>query len=197
MSAEMFPLKGRGAIMVLTRIGWPLGALCATLIQRLVLPINIEKLAPFGEGWRLCLVLSSFPLYVLLLVGLFLVPESPRYYIAVGKYDRAFAVLRYIRACSCSKRERERLKEDKEDLVGLLENQRDERERGVVSGGSAEGVDQRSRKRKVRKTDTLPDDDAAAGSFRGPRKSSSCCEKCFPRRLWMVPTLSYTRCRFC
>ena len=70
MSAEFFPLKGRGAVMMLTRIGWPIGALCATLLQRFVHPLNLPKLGMFGQGWRLCLILSCFPLYSLLLVGL-------------------------------------------------------------------------------------------------------------------------------
>ena len=102
LAAEVFPIKGRGASMMLTLgIGWPIGALCATLIQRFVRPLNLPQLLAFGQGWRLCLVLSAFPLYLLLLLGLIFIPESPRYYIAMKKYDKAASVLKYIDSCAC------------------------------------------------------------------------------------------------
>ena len=192
LSAEVFPLKARGAIMMLTRIGWPIGALCATLIQRYVRPLKIAELMPFGQGWRICLVLSCFPLYALLLIGLAAVPESPRYYIAIGKYKKAMSVLSYIRiwGCCCSKEPRKLSDEETKDLQAMLSSE----QQAVVSSDVVGGLDQNSRQRKALATGTRQDELPKA--VRAEEKQLLKCENFFPQALWTVPRLSYTRCRY-
>ena len=71
MTAEFFPVQGRGAVMMLMRVGWPIGGLCATFLQRFVHPLNLPQMVSiFVQGWHLCLILSCFPFYILLLIGL-------------------------------------------------------------------------------------------------------------------------------
>ena len=99
------------------------------------------------------------------------VPESPRYYIAMGKYKKAFSVLSDMRGCSCRKDRQKIIDEDKEDLELLLTSQHDSQQ----SVG-----DMYTPKKK----------------FRRRSKLSRACDRCFPRELWTVPRLSYTRCRW-
>ena len=192
LSAEMFPLKGRGAIMMFTRIGWPIGALCATLIQRFVHPLNVPQLMPFGQGWRLCLMLSCLPLYIVLLLGLIGVPESPRYYIAMGKYEKAFSVLSCIRSCACAKDKHQLIEEETRDLQALLCKNGDQQQRQGHSSGVAD-ANHGSRQRKSLGTDMHADESPSA-AVRERATHSSRCERFFPRALWTVPRLSYTRC---
>jgi len=146
IAAEFFPLKGRGAAIMMTRLGWPIGALCATGLQRFVHPISVPQLGMLGQGWRLCLFLSCFPAYTLLLVGLIWMPESPRYYIATGKYDKAFSVLSYLRMCSCRKDKQKMVDEDKKDLEFLLTSQSDKQKQAKwAATGEQHGVGIRSK----------------------------------------------------
>lgn len=192
LSAEIFPLKGRGAIMMFTCIGWPIGGLCATLIQRFVQPLNVPQLMPFGQGWRLCLVLSCFPLYMLLLLGLIGVPESPRFYIAMGKYGKAFSVLSRIRSCACAKDKHQPSEEETRDLQALLCKNGDQQQCQGHSSGIAD-ANHGSRQRKLLGKGMHAGESPSA-AVRERATQSSRCERFFPRALWTVPRLSYTRC---
>ena len=111
------------------------------------------------------------------------VPESPRYYIAMGKYKKAFSVLSYMRSCSCRKDKRKRTEEeDNKDLELLLASQRDEQQ----------AVTDMDRQKKMAATSKR---DGVVTTSRRGSKLASTFKRCFPRELWTVPRLSYTRFR--
>ena len=103
------------------------------------------------------------------------VPESPRYYISVGEYYKAFSVLSYLRWCSCTKDKQKLIDEDKEDLKSLLATQSGtETQAKSAEKGNKDGA-------------------GITSSIR--RKLSTVFYRIFLCQLWRVPRLSYTRCR--
>jgi len=67
-------------------VWWSVGTVLEAGLAWLILPTL---------GWRWLLVISALPL-LLVLLGLLLLPESPRYLLSAGKADRALEILREI-----------------------------------------------------------------------------------------------------
>ena len=86
--AEFLPLKGRGFCLALTGVWWTIGTvLCAVLA--------IGVLGYGGLGWHWFLGLAATPLALVLVLFPF-VPESARFYMVNGKYDKAQKVIEKV-----------------------------------------------------------------------------------------------------
>lgn len=83
MLSEFLPRNDRGAYLIFFEAFWTLGTVLETLLAWVVLPTL---------GWRWLLALSSIPLWGLLVAYPFL-PESPRFLLISGEYDKAVKVL--------------------------------------------------------------------------------------------------------
>jgi len=81
-----------------------------------VIGINLAVLvgyfvAEYGGGWRLMFASQGVPV-AFLIVGLLMVPESPRWLAAKGYTDRAFAVLKRINGADRAKQELDEIVHD-------------------------------------------------------------------------------------
>ena len=106
--AELSPPRLRGPLVNVIQLVNVLGILLAVVVGYLV--------AEYGGGWRLMFASQGVPVAVLIL-GLLLVPESPRWLAAKGHTDRALEVLKRINGIE---RAREELAEIATDLKASL-----------------------------------------------------------------------------
>ena len=106
--AELSPARLRGPLVNVIQLVNVLGILLAVVVGYLV--------AEYGGGWRLMFASQGVPVAVLIL-GLLLVPESPRWLTAKGHTDRALEVLKRINGIE---RAREELAEIIADLKASL-----------------------------------------------------------------------------
>lgn len=87
---EYMPLRWRGRLLALWAIMFPLGALVATGLVSVILPLG---------GWRGVFLMGALPAGVILLVRK-LVPETPRFLFSRGRFAEAEQSLRWIAAGS-------------------------------------------------------------------------------------------------
>ncbi len=85
--AEMAPAGRRGRMVTINELMIVSGQLLAFVINA-ILSVTIHS----AEVWRVMLGVAAVPA-IALLIGLFLLPESPRWYAVRGEVDRARAVL--------------------------------------------------------------------------------------------------------
>ncbi|QBQ41543.1 MFS transporter [Sphingobacterium psychroaquaticum] len=85
--AEISPYKYRGRMVTLYQLAITIGILCAYLSNALIVNNNLLIL---GETWRTMFLAGAVPSF-LLGMGLFFVPESPRWLMNKGRYDQALA----------------------------------------------------------------------------------------------------------
>ncbi|GAV09099.1 hypothetical protein RvY_18696 [Ramazzottius varieornatus] len=86
--AEMLPPKHRGKMLVLTQLFWATGSFVLIAAAAVIIP---------RFGWRWLMIFTAILSWVSL--GFFkLVPESPRYLLATGKYEKAVTLLNKIAA---------------------------------------------------------------------------------------------------
>ena len=82
--AEFLPTSHRGTGLLVIEYFWTAGSIMAPLIAYLTL----------GTSWRLFVILCAIPCIFSGLLGAYLVPESPRWLISVGRNDEALKVVR-------------------------------------------------------------------------------------------------------
>lgn len=107
--AEASPSNVRGSLVSLQQFLITVGILLSYLINYLLAD---------AEAWRLMLGLGVVPALVLL-VGMFFLPESPRWLVSVGRRDEARAVLRRSRGSD----------EEVDEELGAIEGQETAEER--------------------------------------------------------------------
>ena len=106
--AELAPASLRGPLVNVIQLVNVIGINLAVVVGYLV--------AEYGGGWRLMFATQGVPV-ALLILGLMLVPESPRWLSAKGYTDRALAVLKRINGME---RARQELDEIIADLKATL-----------------------------------------------------------------------------
>ncbi|XP_029191763.2 synaptic vesicle 2-related protein-like isoform X2 [Acropora millepora] len=84
--AEFLPNRRRGILLNALSLSWSLGSCVEITIALVVMPTL---------GWRWLFFLSSLPLLMFLCLCR-LLPESPRFYMAAGKPEKALAILQNI-----------------------------------------------------------------------------------------------------
>jgi SP family sugar:H+ symporter-like MFS transporter len=104
--SEIAPTKIRGAIASLNQMMIVVGILAAFIVNAI--------LASSGD-WRLMLGLAAVPSLVLL-VGMFFMPETPRFLVRTGEEDEAREVLEEVRSDGSRKDEPERKIEEIRDV---------------------------------------------------------------------------------
>ena len=81
LAAEITPTKYRSWVLNLVWIFFPFGEIFATIIAREVLPLE--------NGWRYLLAFAALPTIISAILSFFIY-ESPRFYLTVKNYDKAF-----------------------------------------------------------------------------------------------------------
>jgi sugar porter (SP) family MFS transporter len=110
--AEIAPARLRGRLVIINQLAIVIG---------LSLSVYVTYLLSFGGHWRWMFATQAVPT-LLLLVGLFLVPESPRWMAAAGRSDQALDVLTRINGRAQAERElRDILDELGEETGGFRE----------------------------------------------------------------------------
>lgn len=87
---EWMPPRIRGRVGIALSMWWSLGAVAEAIFARLIMPTL---------GWRYLLLLSAVPALVLIAASPW-IPESPRFYMSVGRHAEAEASLKAA-AASC------------------------------------------------------------------------------------------------
>jgi sugar porter (SP) family MFS transporter len=87
--AETAPVDLRGGLVSLNQLAITIGIMCSYFINLVF--TNIEG------SWRWMFAIGVIPA-ILLFIGLFFLPESPRWLIKVGRAEKAKAVLQHIRS---------------------------------------------------------------------------------------------------
>lgn len=100
--AEVSPARLRGRLVVVNQLAIVIG---------LSLSVYVTYLLSFGEHWRWMFATMGLPA-VILLVGLFFVPKSPRWLAHRGDYDEAFAVLAAINGPTQARVELEEIRQE-------------------------------------------------------------------------------------
>ncbi|XP_072310089.1 synaptic vesicle 2-related protein-like [Eucyclogobius newberryi] len=83
LNMEFLSMKARGTSVMLIGVFWAIGAVCEVLLALFVMPTL---------GWRWLLGLSVFPMTIFVLFCHWL-PESPRFDVMAGRYERAMKTL--------------------------------------------------------------------------------------------------------
>ena len=87
LAAEITPTKYRSWVLNLVWIFFPFGEIFATLIAR--------EFLPHENGWRKLLGFAAVPTFISAILSFFIY-ESPRFYLSIKNYDRAFLGLERI-----------------------------------------------------------------------------------------------------
>jgi sugar porter (SP) family MFS transporter len=101
--AELSPPHLRGTLVNVNQLVGVIGINLAVLVGYFV--------AEYGGGWRLMFASQGVPV-AFLIVGLLMVPESPRWLAAKGYSDRALAVLKRINGIDRAKQELDEIVRD-------------------------------------------------------------------------------------
>lgn len=90
--AELAPTERRGGIVTRNEVMIVVGQFAAFAVNAIIGTVWGEH----GDVWRYMLSVAALPA-IALFIGMFQVPESPRWLISQGRRDEALAVLRQIR----------------------------------------------------------------------------------------------------
>lgn len=90
--AEMSPAKLRGQLVTQNELMFVTGQLLAYVFNAVI----ANTMGESGHIWRYMLILATLPA-IILWIGMFIVPESPRWYASKGKFGKALRVLRQVR----------------------------------------------------------------------------------------------------
>ncbi|TWT25131.1 sugar porter family MFS transporter [Planomicrobium sp. CPCC 101110] len=104
--AEMAPVERRGQIVTQNELMIVSGQLLAYVTNAILANVFEDS----GHVWRYMLVLATLPA-IALWIGMFIVPESPRWYATKGKFGEALNVLRKIRSEHHAQSEIEEIKD--------------------------------------------------------------------------------------
>ena len=96
--AEFVPRKRRGTHLLLVEYFWTVGTMLVPLIAYLCFSESMnhqsDSTATSSGGWRLFCAWCAVPSVLTTLVGLYLIPESPRWLLLQGRDDQALEILR-------------------------------------------------------------------------------------------------------
>jgi len=104
--AEMSPAEHRGQMVTQNELMIVSGQLLAYTTNAII----ANTLGGTGNTWRYMLVIATLPA-IILWIGMLIVPESPRWYAAQGKFKEAFKVLKHIRKEKRAKIELKQIKQ--------------------------------------------------------------------------------------
>ncbi|MGW0820758.1 sugar porter family MFS transporter [Streptomyces sp. NPDC002845] len=91
--AEISPAERRGALVTRNELMIVTGQLCAFTFNAIIANVGDES----GGIWRWMLVIATLPA-VALWFGVLVMPESPRWLAAQGRFNEAFEVLKQVRS---------------------------------------------------------------------------------------------------
>ncbi|MGO8748654.1 MAG: sugar porter family MFS transporter [Thermoguttaceae bacterium] len=100
--AELAPARLRGRLVVVNQLA---------IVVGLSLSVYVSYLFSFGGHWRLMFATMALPAAILL-VGLFFVPNSPRWLAARGDYRGALSILAWINGPAQAERELAEIREE-------------------------------------------------------------------------------------
>jgi sugar porter (SP) family MFS transporter len=100
--AELAPARLRGRLVVVNQLA---------IVVGLSLSVYVSWLLSFGEHWRWMFATMALPAAILL-VGLFFVPNSPRWLAARGDFPGALAILAWINGRTQAERELAEIREE-------------------------------------------------------------------------------------
>ncbi|UJR30979.1 hypothetical protein I4U23_018491 [Adineta vaga] len=83
---EFLPSSTRALFCVYSQLFWAIGCIYVFTLAMLVMPLY---------GWRLFTLLCALP-SVIIVLFIYFIPESPRYYVASGQHEKAEDVLKKI-----------------------------------------------------------------------------------------------------
>ncbi|CAF2372723.1 unnamed protein product [Rotaria sp. Silwood2] len=83
---EYLPSSTRATIIIVIELFWSLGSIFEYVLGMIIVPLY---------GWRLLTVLSALPITIVA-IFMYFVPESPRYFVASGRPEKAERVLKII-----------------------------------------------------------------------------------------------------
>jgi sugar porter (SP) family MFS transporter len=106
--AELAPARLRGRLVVVNQLA---------IVVGLSLSVYVSYLFSFGGHWRLMFATMALPA-VILLVGLFFVPDSPRWLAARGDFAGALQILAWISGRSRAERELEEIRDELGEETG-------------------------------------------------------------------------------
>ncbi|MFB9769195.1 sugar porter family MFS transporter [Lactiplantibacillus modestisalitolerans] len=104
--AEVAPTELRGKMVTTAQVMIVTGQFVAFGVNAALTPLGAQNAAI----WRWMLGLGTIP-GIILWLGMYLIPESPRWLVSQGKMDKALGVLRKIRAAASVDSELEDIKE--------------------------------------------------------------------------------------
>ncbi|CAF0881322.1 unnamed protein product [Rotaria sordida] len=83
---EYLPSTSRATIIIVIELFWSLGGIFEYLMAMIIVPTY---------GWRVLTILSALPISIVAMC-MYFVPESPRYYVASGRQEKAEDILKRI-----------------------------------------------------------------------------------------------------
>ena len=113
LATELTPSNYRSMILNNVWMFFPIGAAFVILMAKYFIEVE--------NGWRYILLFASFPCLILIIFS-FKVPESPRFHMSNGQYEKAFEQLDKIIEFSRMKDKIIITEEDKLDLIIEAEN---------------------------------------------------------------------------
>ena len=108
--AEVAPARLRGRLVVVNQLAIVIG---------LSLSVFVTYLLSFGGHWRWMFATQGLPV-LCLMIGLLLVPESPRWLAAVGRYAEALWVLAKINGQAQAEKEMQEIRAELGEESGRL-----------------------------------------------------------------------------
>lgn len=102
--AEFQPKSRRGSMLSFMAAFWTLGNLFVAGLAWLIIPakIGVSSANFVYNSWRIFLLVCSIPSFIVAFL-LFYLPESPKYLLSRGKYDKAMSVFQGIFATNTGK----------------------------------------------------------------------------------------------
>ncbi|MBN2210556.1 MAG: sugar porter family MFS transporter [Sedimentisphaerales bacterium] len=116
--AEIAPAKIRGALVTLNQLAITFGIVAAYLADLWIVSLGDEQWQ-VDYAWRWMFASECFPA-VLLLVGLFFIPESPRWLLKKGWIDKAREILTKVGGRSHAEREIEDVEQALNEETGSI-----------------------------------------------------------------------------
>ncbi len=109
--AEISPPEQRGAVVTINQLFITIGAFLSYVLDYAMTFLAHGPGAGSGIVWRAMLGLAAVP-GAMLLVGMMLLPESPRWLLSCGRSDQAYIAMRWLRAGAAPTDEFEVLRRD-------------------------------------------------------------------------------------
>ena len=92
--AELVPVEHRGRDLVFIEYFWTVGTMLVPIVAFFTLGNEMSDVHDNQDGWRYFVAICALPCLFSAIIGTYLVPESPRWLLTVGKADKAMEILR-------------------------------------------------------------------------------------------------------